>query len=1031
MRKNFLLLFLMALLPMAGWAAPTAKIYVVPTVIEKTYGQLDPGATYGSVTESMFYVASPASADLLVSVDKIADCLKVIRVVGSEGENVGSYKYRFETDVHQNADVEAAYAEIVVQSNGDLNINKATAVAPTAPEAITGLAYNGTAQTLTGAATPAEGFEAFGIEYSIDNAEWAEELPTGTNAGEYDVYYRTKGNSNYEPSTCFTPVVVNIAKGDASLTTAATFAADLEYNKESHQLIATAAVADFGTVKYRVRYKAVGADDYGEWSGAKVNIDNDALKALHAGTYNVQVNIAGDDNVNVNANLQNVEIEVAQREVTICAAAQTISYGDAKPDGMIEYLSEKALIEGDAFAADPIFAIEDEDVTPGEYQYSITNGDALGTNDYAVTYSPDDNKSLTITKRDINAGNLGDFVIALGANPVYTGSPVVATVTSVTFKGDDLFNPTDYTYVTQGTNVADGGKVIITGQGNFMGSREVPFDIQPMPVYIKPDDANKAYGGADPELTYTIVNAPAEGEVVEGATLNGTVTLKRLEGENVGTYTISVIGYESAGAENYQPVGLNSYTAIFTINPSGNGLVLKFKDGTTNTKVYGEANPAWTINDLEYVSGLIGEDTWETIKPTLSVPTFAITSENVDDNGANNVNVTTLSSTNYPDISVEPYAFTVTARPISIEVKPQEVGYGGNLAQGIGDDLWVVNNTKSWNEQGLAGEDTKESLNVELYTDNQFATYNVEGSPYAETIKARINNNNNYVLDVEGYESTWGTLTITEGAVLALDDNNDDNYTKIYYYNNQTIPVTLKLHRSSAEIPEGTPRAWTAGNWNSLVLPFDVTVRELSNIFGYAVFNVVNPEKTVESSVQFKLEMGIENDGKILANTPILVKSNVDLPEDEDGEFFIDFGPRTIKAPAAAKFGEVINDETGYKFCGTYEDYTITASDLSGNIYFWLGNTIKPAHITSTSLNTWNIRPFSCYVDQNVANAAPELNFVYEDLNGTTAVRGISVDESINNSAAEGWYNLNGMKMQSTPTKKGVYILNGKKVVVK
>jgi hypothetical protein len=32
---------------------------------------------------------------------------------------------------------------------------------------------------------------------------------------------------------------------------------------------------------------------------------------------------------------------------------------------------------------------------------------------------------------------------------------------------------------------------------------------------------------------------------------------------------------------------------------------------------------------------------------------------------------------------------------------------------------------------------------------------------------------------------------------------------------------------------------------------------------------------------------------------------------------------------------------------------------------------------------------------------------------------------------AEGWYTVNGIKLQSAPTEKGVYINNGKKVVVK
>ena len=44
-------------------------------------------------------------------------------------------------------------------------------------------------------------------------------------------------------------------------------------------------------------------------------------------------------------------------------------------------------------------------------------------------------------------------------------------------------------------------------------------------------------------------------------------------------------------------------------------------------------------------------------------------------------------------------------------------------------------------------------------------------------------------------------------------------------------------------------------------------------------------------------------------------------------------------------------------------------------------------------------------------------------------VTGIS--ELIDNHTNEGAYTINGMKMEKMPTKKGVYIVNGKKVVIK
>jgi hypothetical protein len=59
------------------------------------------------------------------------------------------------------------------------------------------------------------------------------------------------------------------------------------------------------------------------------------------------------------------------------------------------------------------------------------------------------------------------------------------------------------------------------------------------------------------------------------------------------------------------------------------------------------------------------------------------------------------------------------------------------------------------------------------------------------------------------------------------------------------------------------------------------------------------------------------------------------------------------------------------------------------------------------------------------------LTIVFDD------VTGMSEELRVNNltpalSQGEGaWYDLNGRKLQAAPTKKGVYILNGKKVVVK
>ena len=54
---------------------------------------------------------------------------------------------------------------------------------------------------------------------------------------------------------------------------------------------------------------------------------------------------------------------------------------------------------------------------------------------------------------------------------------------------------------------------------------------------------------------------------------------------------------------------------------------------------------------------------------------------------------------------------------------------------------------------------------------------------------------------------------------------------------------------------------------------------------------------------------------------------------------------------------------------------------------------------------------------------------VVEEDGTVTAISNINADgEAV---TADGWYNLNGVKLQGMPTEKGVYIQNGKKVVLK
>ena len=61
-----------------------------------------------------------------------------------------------------------------------------------------------------------------------------------------------------------------------------------------------------------------------------------------------------------------------------------------------------------------------------------------------------------------------------------------------------------------------------------------------------------------------------------------------------------------------------------------------------------------------------------------------------------------------------------------------------------------------------------------------------------------------------------------------------------------------------------------------------------------------------------------------------------------------------------------------------------------------------------------------------ITNSAREVDIVFED-----DVTGIFTMSDVRSLMDDGWYTLDGRKLDGKPAKKGLYIVNGKKVVIK
>ena len=293
------------------------------------------------------------------------------------------------------------------------------------------------------------------------------------------------------------------------------------------------------------------------------------------------------------------------------------------------------------------------------------------------------------------------------------------------------------------------------------------------------------------------------------------------------------------------------------------------------------------------------------------------------------------------------------------------------------------------------------------------------------------------------YEYTPGTdvtlgglhVSVENGSILVLDEslvndatpaNRPDNVLQAYN-NKKKAKLRVKLYRnqdledSNAQVlHHGT---WAAKKWNTMVLPFNVTVEELSKQLGYAIVNVVNPEKTTGTNIVFRLEMD-----EIPANTPFTVKTSKAIANGAT----LKFDNKTIKyvaEPSIEAGGQ------GYTFKAKYAGLTID-KESDGLLKFLYGDQDGWGRVLADKDYSWDIMPFAAYIDLTEAtdpNAAREVTFTMEEIDGsTTTIRNISVDTASElKNATEGWYTIDGIRLQGAPTEKGIYINNGKKVVLK
>ena len=215
-------------------------------------------------------------------------------------------------------------------------------------------------------------------------------------------------------------------------------------------------------------------------------------------------------------------------------------------------------------------------------------------------------------------------------------------------------------------------------------------------------------------------------------------------------------------------------------------------------------------------------------------------------------------------------------------------------------------------------------------------------------------------------------------------------------------------------------RTIKANEWSTLVLPFDMTEAQLKEALGsdvkLAEFEDYEAEYTGDDVTGLTVNFVATNlsDG-FYANYPYLVKTSKDITE-----FFV---TATIDPDEEDAVAEFTNGKTGPKkevygkLIGTYHAGDAIPADglfLSGNKFWYsTGATIIKA-----------FRAYFEFIEVLSGVAEAKVRFMVDE--DAAAIEGITPD--MENGV---WYTLDGRQLNGKPTEKGVYIVDGKKVLIK
>ena len=203
------------------------------------------------------------------------------------------------------------------------------------------------------------------------------------------------------------------------------------------------------------------------------------------------------------------------------------------------------------------------------------------------------------------------------------------------------------------------------------------------------------------------------------------------------------------------------------------------------------------------------------------------------------------------------------------------------------------------------------------------------------------------------------------------------------------------------------------GKWNTLYLPFDVTLS--GSPLNSAEAHTVKSASVTDKKLNLKFGDEVTT---LKAGTPYIIKwtSGSNLTESD-----LVFNGVTINSTEPSASGT-----SPIRFMGTYEPMTFTDGDKTSILL--MGGDDK-LHYAGAGAKLGAQRAYFKITDPAAAHQFSAINIEFGDeTTGLTEWKDGKMEEW---ESFDSWYTLNGHKLLGKPTQKGIYINNGRKVVMK